>query len=65
VIRQTKFYMALAGFIVATISHFLGKATFAEWAAFMGTLFTLYGVSHITDTHMQQKKLIPPEAQTS
>lgn len=64
-IRQTKFFLAVGCFIVATVSLFTSKAAFGEWATFMGTLFTLYGASHITDTHMQQKKLIPAEKQTS
>lgn len=64
-IRQTKFLLAVASWVVASVALFVGKATFGEWAAFMGTLFALYGVAHVTDTHMQQKKHIPSEEQTA
>jgi len=65
VIRQTKFFLAMGCWIVAAASLFMGKANFGEWATFMATLFSLYGVAHVTDTHMQQKKAIPQERQTA
>lgn len=64
-IRQTKFLLAVASWVVASIALFMGKATFGEWASFMGVLFTLYGVAHVTDTHMQQSKHVPAESQTA
>jgi hypothetical protein len=64
-IRQTKFYLVAAAFIVSAIALFVGRCTFVEWASFMGTLFALYGLANVTDTHLQQKKSIPLESQTS
>lgn len=64
-IRQTKFSLAAACFVIAAIALFVGRCTFVEWASFMGTLFTLYGGAHVIDTHLQQKKAIPPAEQTA
>lgn len=64
-IRQTKFSLAAACFVVAAIALFIGRCSFTEWATFMGTLFTLYGGAHVVDTHLQQKKSIPQEQQTA
>jgi hypothetical protein len=65
VIRQTKFWLATACWVVASLALATGRATFMEWASFMGSLFTLYGVAHVTDTHMQQQKHILPGDQTA
>lgn len=64
-IPQTKFWLASASFTVAMVALFIGRCTFQEWAAFIGTLFTLFTTAHVVDTHLQQKKMIPQEQQTS
>jgi hypothetical protein len=64
-ILQTKYWLAIGCFLVASIALFVAKATFAEWATFMAVLFGLYGSADIYNTHLQQKKNIPPESQTS
>lgn len=64
-IRQTKFYLVAVAVLISATALFIGRCTFVEWASFMGTLFTLYGVANVTDTHLQQKKSIPLESQTS
>lgn len=64
-VQQTKYWLAVAAFLVASVALFIGKATFGEWAAFMGVLFATYGTADIVSTHMQQAKRIPPEEQTA
>lgn len=64
-VQQTKYWLAVAAFIVASIALFIGTATFGEWAAFMGVLFASYGAADIVSTHMQQAKKIPAEEQTA
>lgn len=64
-IQQTKLYHAAFCQAVATIGLCTGLATFGEWATFSATLFTLYGIAHVTDTHLQQQKKIPLEDQTA
>lgn len=64
-VRQTKFLLVVAVFIVAAVALFIGRCTFGEWATFMGTLFALYGVADVTNTHLQQTKNIRPEDQTA
>lgn len=64
-IRQTKYWLAVAAFIVASVALFTTRAVFTEWAVFMGVLFSLYGSADVVNTHLQQKKNIPTEQQTS
>jgi hypothetical protein len=64
-IQQTKYWLAIAAFLVASVALFVSKAAFAEWATFMVVLFGLYGTGDVVNTHLQQKKSIPPEQQTS
>lgn len=64
-IVQTKYWLACAAFLVASTALFVSKATFTEWATFMGILFTLYGSADVVNTHLQQRKQIPPDQQTS
>lgn len=64
-VNQTKYWLAVAAFIVASVALFIDTATFSEWASFMAVLFATYGVADITNTHLQQKKQIPTEQQTS
>jgi uncharacterized membrane protein YhaH (DUF805 family) len=64
-IMQTKYWLAVAAFAIASVALFLRIATFGEWASFMGVLFTLYSVADVTNTHLQQAKHIPPENQTA
>lgn len=65
-ITQTKYWMAVAAFLVATLCLcVLRLCTFTEWASFVGVLFTLYGVADVTNTHLQQSKGVAKESQTS
>jgi hypothetical protein len=60
-IRQTKLLQAVFCQLVATVALFVGKADFSAWAQFSAMLFTLYGVAHVVDTHLQQGKQVKPE----
>lgn len=64
-VMQTKYWLAIGCFVVASVALFVAKATFAEWATFMTVLFGLYGSADIYNTHLQQKKGITTENQTS
>lgn len=64
-ITQTKYWLAVAAFIVASFALGFAKATFAEWGTFVAGLFALYGSADVVNTHLQQTKNIPQEQQTS
>ncbi len=64
-IVQTKYWLAVAAFLVASAALFVSRATFTEWATFMAVLFGLYGSADVVNTHLQQKKNIPTDQQTS
>jgi hypothetical protein len=74
-IRQTKFLLAAFILGVATlfaagsmILQAMGKPVFLDasmWWAVALSIFTAYGGAHVVDTHLQQKKAIPPQSQTT
>lgn len=71
--KQTKFL--LTAFIITTatvmalasmVMSWRGLAPFMDataWWGIAGSILAVYSGSHITDTHLQQKKLVAPENQ--
>lgn len=74
-VRQTKFLLAAFLICMSTlmalvsmVAVLLGKpafVTFEQWWLAGSTVLGLFGVAHVTDTHLQQKKQIAPENQTA
>jgi hypothetical protein len=68
--RQTKFLLTAFIITMATVMAFaslvmawIGKEPFLDatsWWGIAGSILALYGGSHITDTHLQQKKQVAP-----
>lgn len=73
--RQTKFLLTAFIITVATlvalvsmVCHIIGRpvfATFSDWWQVCLFILGTYSVADITNTHLQQKKSVPMEQQTS
>jgi hypothetical protein len=73
--RQTKFLLtafiitlATLMVLVSMVCHVVGApvfVTFDSWWQVCLFILSTYSVADITNTHLQQKKQVPPEAQTS
>lgn len=73
--KQTKFLLTAFIIVVATVMAlasmvmtWLGKAPFMDatsWWGIAGSILAVYSGSHITDTHLQQKKQVAPGDQVT